>query len=208
MRNAKVVAAKTQEYRDRLGELELQKTHEYAELKALDAKVSKREAEVREKRKACDAFGELPPDIPLAYLKLEEANNYLAQVRLECEDADSQPSAADSDSGARDSECIDNIVEEEDIADDESIEDDDTTGSPLPEMPETAASPRLRRLSEQAMRSRPMLDLCISGSQPTGQFTCVRMHQRRLKLHSKKPSPVLSCGRLSEEKGRRRIKNK
>ncbi|KAJ1645808.1 hypothetical protein LPJ64_002650 [Coemansia asiatica] len=92
MRNARVIAHKTEEYEQRLAELgrqrnEKKEQHEYADLKQLDEKVNALNKDVSDKRMALEGYNALPPDISLAYLKLEEAKQALDQLRIDCENA-------------------------------------------------------------------------------------------------------------------------
>ncbi|KAJ2403124.1 hypothetical protein GGI23_000203 [Coemansia sp. RSA 2559] len=93
LRNSAIVAQKTQEYRVRLEELKREEARsplgelEYAEIKKLDATVNELQKDVDERKNACAGYSALPPDIQLAYLKLEEARQTLAQLRVDCENA-------------------------------------------------------------------------------------------------------------------------
>ncbi|KAJ1834995.1 hypothetical protein H4S02_003204 [Coemansia sp. RSA 2611] len=94
-RNANVVSQKTQEYRERLAEIQgviderrvEERGLEYAQLKELDQRVEELRAAVEYKQNRYRGYEALPPDIPLAYLKLEEARVQLEQLRIECEHA-------------------------------------------------------------------------------------------------------------------------
>ncbi|KAJ1893706.1 hypothetical protein LPJ66_005598 [Kickxella alabastrina] len=92
VRNSQVIAAKTREYERRLEELagmseERGRVREYAEVKALDGEVGKLGVAVKGRQLALDGYKALPPDISLAYLKLEEAKMALGRLRVECENA-------------------------------------------------------------------------------------------------------------------------
>ncbi|KAJ2158531.1 hypothetical protein GGF46_003714 [Coemansia sp. RSA 552] len=94
-RNASVVAQKAGEYRTRLTELErviaerraYEHGLEYQQISELDLKVREASERAEQARNACDGYSALPPDIPLAYVKLEEARQNLERLRSECEDA-------------------------------------------------------------------------------------------------------------------------
>ncbi|KAJ1797545.1 hypothetical protein LPJ59_003070 [Coemansia sp. RSA 2399] len=92
LRNSAIVAQKTQEYRVRLDELKREEARssslgelEYVKIKKLDATVNELQKNVDERKNACAGYSALPPDIQLAYLKLEEARQTLAQLRADCE---------------------------------------------------------------------------------------------------------------------------
>ncbi|KAJ1843584.1 hypothetical protein LPJ57_009704 [Coemansia sp. RSA 486] len=92
MRNAQVIAHKSEEYEQRLEELGRERRkrgelHEYRELKNLDDRVNDLRKDVDDKQRALEGYSALPPDISLAYLKLEEAKQALDQLRIDCEDA-------------------------------------------------------------------------------------------------------------------------
>ncbi|KAJ2235944.1 hypothetical protein H4R99_007853 [Coemansia sp. RSA 1722] len=92
MRNAQVIAHKSEEYEQRLEELGRERRkrgelHEYQELKNLDDRVNNLRKDVDDKQRALEGYSALPPDISLAYLKLEEAKQALDQLRIDCEDA-------------------------------------------------------------------------------------------------------------------------
>ncbi|KAJ1965434.1 hypothetical protein GGI12_000771 [Dipsacomyces acuminosporus] len=93
IRNSEIIAQKTSEYKERRGELEAinqsigvrERGLEYAQVKELDMAVEELRKAVKDKQSAYDGYAALPPDISLAYLKLEEAKEQLEQLRIECE---------------------------------------------------------------------------------------------------------------------------
>ncbi|KAJ1741358.1 hypothetical protein LPJ68_002909 [Coemansia sp. RSA 1086] len=93
VRNAQVVQQKSSEYRERLEELQRIQSErqaearglEYEQLKQLNDRVEQMRASVDEKQNMYDGYKALPPDIQLAYLKLEEAKVKLDQLRADCE---------------------------------------------------------------------------------------------------------------------------
>ncbi|KAJ2740943.1 hypothetical protein GGI20_005521 [Coemansia sp. BCRC 34301] len=95
LRNAEIIAQKSEEYRRRLAEATAeigsrqvaQRGLEYAQLKKLDEAVGALGASVQAKQRLNDGYAALPPDISLARLKLEEAKQALEQLRIECENA-------------------------------------------------------------------------------------------------------------------------
>ncbi|KAJ2660469.1 hypothetical protein IWW48_002933 [Coemansia sp. RSA 1200] len=111
LRNSAIVAQKTNEYRARLDQIMVNEEQEeaggagsgrrmplrdnrgssgvveYAQIKELDTKVNELQSAVDERRTACAGYSALPPDIQLAYLKLEEARQTLEQLRVDCERA-------------------------------------------------------------------------------------------------------------------------
>ncbi|KAJ1732106.1 hypothetical protein LPJ72_003595 [Coemansia sp. Benny D160-2] len=114
LRNSAIVAQKTNEYRARLDQMMAEDQEEeeeagraggrrmvplrdtrggsngvveYAQIKELDATVNELQGAVDERRAACAGYSALPPDIQLAYLKLEEARQTLEQLRVDCERA-------------------------------------------------------------------------------------------------------------------------
>ncbi|KAJ2822683.1 hypothetical protein IWW50_004109 [Coemansia erecta] len=94
-RNAQVVSQKSSEYRGRLDELRAaigeraaeERGLEYEQLRALDARVEGLRQSVAEKQNVYRGYEALPPDIPLAYVRLEEARVKLERLRTECENA-------------------------------------------------------------------------------------------------------------------------
>ncbi|KAJ2681552.1 hypothetical protein GGH99_005149, partial [Coemansia sp. RSA 1285] len=113
LRNSAIVAQKTNEYRARLDQMMAEDQEEeeagragsgrrvplrdtrggsngvveYVQIKELDATVNELQGAVDERRAACAGYSALPPDIQLAYLKLEEARQTLEQLRVDCERA-------------------------------------------------------------------------------------------------------------------------
>ncbi|KAJ2451848.1 hypothetical protein EV183_003310 [Coemansia sp. RSA 2336] len=93
VRNAQVVGQKSSEYRERLEGLQRTQSErqaearglEYEQLKQLNDRVEQLRASVDEKQSMYDGYKALPPDIQLAYLKLEEAKVKLDQLRADCE---------------------------------------------------------------------------------------------------------------------------
>ncbi|KAJ2831357.1 hypothetical protein J3B01_005366 [Coemansia erecta] len=94
-RNAQVVSQKSNEYRERLAELQRavkesgaeERGLDYDQLKELDTRVEELRATVDKKQNIYKGYEALPPDISLAYVKLEEAKVKLEQLRAECEHA-------------------------------------------------------------------------------------------------------------------------
>ncbi|KAI8319333.1 hypothetical protein GQ54DRAFT_40541 [Martensiomyces pterosporus] len=93
IRNSEIIAQKAGEYKERLAELEAasqkhrvrERGLEYAQIKELDTAVNELRKTVEEKQAIYDGYAALPPDISLAWLKLEEAKQKLEQLRIECE---------------------------------------------------------------------------------------------------------------------------
>ncbi|KAI9502364.1 hypothetical protein GGI25_004757 [Coemansia spiralis] len=87
LRNARIVEGKVAEYRARLAEPSGEGVLEYKQMKELDGRVNELRREVEEKQRVCSGYSALPPDIQLAYVKLEEAKQTLDQLRVDCENA-------------------------------------------------------------------------------------------------------------------------
>ncbi|KAJ2781740.1 hypothetical protein H4R18_002699 [Coemansia javaensis] len=95
VRNAGIIAQKSDEYARRLAELEAAngalrvaaRGLEYAQIRDLDAAVEALDAAVRERQSIYDGYAALPPDLSLACLKLEEAKQNRDRLRRQCEAA-------------------------------------------------------------------------------------------------------------------------
>ncbi|KAJ1664480.1 hypothetical protein IW140_003865 [Coemansia sp. RSA 1813] len=96
LRNSAIVAQKNDEYRARLEQLEAASSTghgrgggelEYIKIKELDSSVDELQKAVDERKSTCAGYSALPPDIQLAYVKLEEARQTLEQLRTDCENA-------------------------------------------------------------------------------------------------------------------------
>ncbi|KAJ1718040.1 hypothetical protein LPJ61_006918, partial [Coemansia biformis] len=95
VRNADIIAQKSDEYAARLSELTEanralragEQGLEYAQIRDLNAATETLGRAVLEKQSIYDGYAALPPDISLAYLKLEEAKQQRDRLRMECENA-------------------------------------------------------------------------------------------------------------------------
>ncbi|KAJ2375679.1 hypothetical protein IW150_002413 [Coemansia sp. RSA 2607] len=88
-RNAQVIGQKTEEYERRLDELMRARSRprEYHELRRAADVVAEVQEDVEAKRSAVEGYAALPPDISLAYLRLEEAKQALDRLRANYEHA-------------------------------------------------------------------------------------------------------------------------
>lgn len=95
LRNSQTINQKSAEYQQRLGGMRTEQLRhkvnerglEFTQIKELDSVVTALVNTVQEKQNEYDGYAALPPDMPLAVLKLEEAKQSLDRLRRECEDA-------------------------------------------------------------------------------------------------------------------------
>ncbi|KAJ1725742.1 hypothetical protein LPJ53_000003 [Coemansia erecta] len=88
-RNAQVIGQKTAEYERRLDELAQTRcrTREYHELRNAADEINAVQEDVEKKRRAVEGYASLPPDISLAYLRVEEAKLSLDRLHADYEKA-------------------------------------------------------------------------------------------------------------------------